>query len=162
MRKFYLNISSKKDLVGLSKYIITSNHEIYLRVIQNVQGFLVMTPTAVDDRSFYSVHDNLEKIMKSAVMTAEFYNIQPVKKRDFRGRDYVEICVCENLDIVTETVRKFFDIFDNHLSGEEFIENKPRRYMGSNLYNELGIGDGEDVYLSDGVYLRSDGSMYEN
>lgn len=29
------------------------------------------------------------------------------------------------------------------------------------IYSDLCVGDGEDVYLSDGIYMRPNGKIYE-
>ena len=70
--------------------------------------------------------------------------------------------------LVSDLARQFIEIgdvdralLDNH--GDSYKERARARDAAEgslqNLYQELDIGDGEPVYLSDGVWLNSDGSM---
>lgn len=49
----------------------------------------------------------------------------------------------------------------NGITGTQQKREYNRKNIPTNFYDELGIGDGEDVYLCDGVWLCSDGSTYE-
>lgn len=93
-------------------------------------------------------------------------NTGPTVERDWKGREYVKVCVITRESGESDgafdeengrALGRFFEIYDNlpKLCSRPIDER-------CNLYDELALDEqGEDVYLSDGVWLSSDGSLHD-
>lgn len=59
-------------------------------------------------------------------------------------------------EVNEEWVTRFFELFDAHGISTNIVE--PGMV---NIYSNLCVEDGEDVCLSDGMYMRPNGTIYE-
>jgi hypothetical protein len=78
-----------------------------------------------------------------------------VVERDHLGREYVKLGFATDIYFLEPAVADFFDIYDHYKSPEARTESEMRE-----LYETLATSDaGEDVYLSDGVWLKREGTL---
>lgn len=125
-----------------------------------------MTATADEDHGRVLVCQDQRRLVEAALRLGTELNTGPSVERDWKGREYVKVAVItrnpgessESFDKENDrAIERFFEIFDAlpRLSDRPVVERR-------NLYDELALGDmGEDVYLSDGVWLSSDGSLHD-
>lgn len=59
-------------------------------------------------------------------------------------------------EVNEEWVTRFFELFDAHEISTNIVEPSM-----VDIYSDLCVEDGEDVYLSDGMYMRPNGTTYE-
>ncbi|EHD13553.1 hypothetical protein CIN_17450 [Commensalibacter intestini A911] len=152
--------SKKEGLDSKEGYIIVRSTTVFLRLLGEKPHYELMTATADEDNGPITVCQNQKQLITSALQLALELKLKPLVTSDHNSRKYVKICSLiiedNNQEIQTkEILKRFFEIYDNYdiksRAEEEMIE----------LYNDLAIDDsGEDVYLSDGMYLSSDGSLH--
>jgi hypothetical protein len=125
-----------------------------------------MTATASEDHGRIRVCGDRPRLVGSAFHLGAELRTEPRVEKDRAGREYVRICVITRTPGQSEEAfedenaalfRRFFQIFDEY--GDP--SSKPAAEMRE-LYDALAIdGRGGDVYLSDGVWLGSDGSVHD-
>lgn len=125
-----------------------------------------MTATASEDSGAIQVCPYQRRLIEAALRTCiELGGTQPKVETDWLGREYVKICtVSQESDESDELVKsqlnavieRFFFFYDNYESPEVRGEDEMQH-----LYDALVVENGEDVYLSDGVWLSSDGSLHD-
>lgn len=159
----------RSDKVGLDSkesYIVIRNGVSFLRILGEDPCWTVMTATASEDNGSIRVCSEKLRLIESALRLCASYGVSPCIDTDHLGREYVKIGTISREPGETEDnfqkennelVQRFFEIFDGHRqlasrSGSEMRE----------LYDSLAADsiDGE-IYLSDGVWLSSDGSVHE-
>ncbi|AFN56481.1 hypothetical protein FBY51_0247 [Zymomonas mobilis] len=147
--------STKSGINTEESFLIVKGNESFLRIIGQNPHYMLMTATANEDNGEYSVCMDTNILLESFQTLAEEININIAYHYDIKKRPYISITFkdkkyfLENGDTI---ISKFFEIYNKLLSSKEMKE----------LYDELSVfNDGRDVYLSDGVYLRKDGSLYE-
>ena len=59
-------------------------------------------------------------------------------------------------EVNEEWVTRFFELFDAHGISTNIVEPDM-----VNIYSNLCVEDGEDVFLNDGMYMRPNGTIYE-
>ncbi|MCK2097783.1 hypothetical protein [Thauera aromatica] len=94
------------------------------------------------------------------------HGASPKVEKDWLGREYVKICVItrepgeseEDFEKDNDSLfRRYFQIFDSYNNIDSRTEDEMRE-----LYEAIAVdNEGGDVYLSDGVWLRSDGSLHD-
>ncbi|MGK2899593.1 MAG: hypothetical protein ACSLE9_13060 [Burkholderiaceae bacterium] len=164
--EFFLLESSKVGLESKESYVVVRNRTAFLRVLGAEPEWSLMTATADEDHGRVLVCADQRRLVEAALRLGAELNTGPTVERDWKGREYVKVCVItRNPGESDEAFDKdnkrafgrFFEIFDSlpRLSARPVVERR-------NLYDELALGDhGEDVYLSDGVWLGSDGSLHD-
>lgn len=158
--------SNKVGLESKESYVIVRNRTSFLRILGAEPEWSLMTATADEDHGRVLVCADQRKLIETALRLGAELKTAPKVERDWKGREYVKICLTtrnsgesdEAFDKSNNcALQRFFDIFDSlpELSGRPSGEKR-------NLYDDLALSDsGEDVYLSDGVWLSSDGSLHD-
>lgn len=158
--------SNKVGLESKESYVVVRDRTAFLRILGAEPEWSLMTATADEDHGRVLVCRDHRRLIEAALRLGAELNTRPSVERDWKGREYVKVAVItRNFGESSEAfdqendraIGRFFEIFDGLLS----LSDRPvveRR----NLYNDLAQGDiGEDVYLSDGVWLSSDGSLHD-
>ena len=154
-----LSPSKKAGLNSKDGYKITRGGTIFLRLLGSASYYELMTATAGEDNGRFPVFGNKMQLIEAAMQTAADFNFQPLVENDFLQREYVKICAFEGLEDkdLEPIVERFFE----HLDKYEPLQQRGNNEM-VDLYETLRIDDiGSDVYLSDGVWLSSDGSLHD-
>ena len=164
MKIFWVQDSQKSGLVSEESFIVGRGTQVFLRILGKEPKWQIMTATASEDDGRLQVCSNRSKLVQAAFVFGYRHNTEPVSKRDWKNREYVLICNLEQKNSITESefnqlfatfIEEFFVVFDEfadaqHDSRDEMIE----------IYESLSDSDmGDGVYLSDGVWLASDGSI---
>ena len=161
---FQIINSTKVGLNSKESYIITRGRISYLRVLGDEPEWTLMTATASEDHGRIQVCDDQRSLIEAALRLGAELKCDPRVEKDFVQREYVNICVItrnpEQSEEVfdsekTNLLRRFFEIFD----GLERSNSRGANEMAE-LYDGLSnYESGEDIYLSDGMWLSSDGSI---
>ncbi|WP_133698746.1 hypothetical protein [Roseateles toxinivorans] len=164
--EFFLLESSKVGLESDESFVVVRNRTAFLRVLGAEPEWSLMTATADEDHGRVLACADQRRLVEAALRLGAELNTRPTVERDRKGREYVKVCVItrdpgqsdEAFDKDNQRAfGRFFEIFDSlpRLNDRPVVERR-------NLYDELALGDhGEDVYLSDGVWLGSDGSLHD-
>lgn len=159
----------KSDKVGLESkesYVVVRGRTAFLRILGAEPEWSLMTATADEDHGRIQVCADQRRLVEAALRLGAELGTAPTVERDWKDREYVKVCaIIRSLGESDEAfdrendraLERFFEIFDglSKLCDRSIIERR-------NLYQELALGDhGEDVYLSDGVWLSSDGALHD-
>jgi hypothetical protein len=147
--------SVKRDLRGEEKFVVIRDNAILLRIIENNERYVVMTPTARDDKGGYELYQDPELLMEIAKTVANYCDLDQGLKEDCKGRNYIEVQACQYISDAYRYAEKFVEILLS--KGHHRSVHNEMKY----LYDDLCFDDGEPVYLSDGMWLYPDGSMSE-
>lgn len=151
--EFDIKRSNKTYINSNEQYIITAHGVVYLRVIGSEGSYVVMTATAGEDFNEEVACSHMVALNEAALRTSKNFGLEPTVKRDYHDREYVEICRCEYLSDAYRAAERLFDLWEECSSDRTVNELV-------DVYSDLAIDDsGDDVYLSDGVWLSSDGSI---
>lgn len=163
---FELWRSPKVGLNSPESYIVVREGISYLRLLGSDPEWDLVTATASEDDGRVAVCRNKRRLIDSALKLGLERNCMPTVEKDWMKREYVRICVItrnpgqEQVTLVeglTTIITRFFEIYDEHLPHESKSGNETRE-----LYAALTVGDpGNDLYLGDGVWLSSDGSLHD-
>ncbi|AOZ70744.1 hypothetical protein LPB142_16565 [Rhodobacter xanthinilyticus] len=126
-------------------------------------GGAIKTATASDFGAAPVFRDReaLTKAMRRGVQNlggrAQDVNIEI----DGKGRRFGEIALAGSREQLIEALRLLAEQMEDHL-GRSFDSAHDSGYSDlRELYHDLHHTEGEPVYLSDGVYLGSDGRLFE-
>ena len=151
--RFDIIRSSKSYINSDEHYIVVFEGVVYLRVVGSEGDYIVMTATAGEDFNGVVAYGNLVELNEAALRASKAFGLIPAVKRDYHGREYVEVCRCEYLSDAYRAAEQVFSLLKKHSperTKKEMVE----------VYSELSVDDsGGDVYLSDGLWLSSDGSV---
>ena len=155
---------SKVGLESEEGFVIVRGGIGYLRVLGGEPRWLLMTATADEDHGRILVCQDRVRLAAAARQLCNEIGVTPSVELDRAGREYVVICEIERKPGEAERAfdeandflfTKFFAIFDGLADTGAASGSEMRR-----LYQDLAVSDrDEDVYLTDGVWLRSDGSL---
>jgi hypothetical protein len=144
------------------QFIVTRGSIGFLRLIGEEPHYKIMTATAGEDTGEIRPHKNRKRIIETALRTSarmmppgttETHYPNPTS--DHQGREYIEICAFEYISDAYRVAEEFFRIFD-----ECKETDAPPADEMQKIYAELSIDlSGDDIYLSDGVWLSSDGTL---
>lgn len=138
------------------EYRICSKPYVFLRLISDRDGFRLMTATASEDGAQYRAYDDQEALVRVAAAVFAERDLEPAEKQDHKGRPYIETRVSPD----DRDLKTIANIVLNRL-GFEDNQVLAHREMKA-IYDEFAIDDsGEDTYLSDGVWITSDGRLIE-
>lgn len=155
--------STKAGLLSEGSWLVVRGSTSYLRVLGQEPSWTLVTATANEDNGLIRVCRERRRLIETAIRLCSAMGLGPHEAKDRFGRDYVNICRIvrvANDDVqgeLEQVVHKFFDLFDERDAraagpGQEMVE----------LYEVMSSGDdGSDVYLSDGLWLSSDGSLHD-
>jgi len=150
---FDIKRSNKAYINSSEHYIITAHGVVYLRVVGSEGGYVVMTATAGEDFNGESACTKMVALNEAALRASKTFGLEPAVKRDYHGREYVELCRCEFISDAHRAAERLFEFFEDSSTdrtSNELVE----------VYTSLAIDDsGDAVYLSDGMWLNSDGSI---
>lgn len=159
----------KSNKVGLDSeegYVVVRNGISFLRILGGEPKWIVMTATASEDHGRIRVCSERLRLVESALRLCAECGSNPGVEKDWLGREYVKIGTItrevgeseEDFQSVNDTLfQRFFEIFDSYRSLGSREGGEMRE-----LYGVLAVDDeGGDVYLSDGVWLTSDGSLHD-
>lgn len=158
--------SSKVGLDSEESYVVVRNGISFLRILGGEPNWIVMTATASEDHGRIKVCAERPRLVGSAFLLSVEHGGHPKVEKDWLGREYVKICLITRKPGESEDefqsqndalFQRLFEIFDSYNSLGSREGNEMRE-----LYDVLALGDdGGEVYLSDGVWLSSDGSLHE-
>jgi len=124
-----------------------------------------MTATASeDDKSFVVCSDKIN-LTSSALRLGTALNIPPFRDTDRSGRKFIRMCQItfipdrrdDDLKELFTVLEKFFEIYDSCSPNSRAAIAEMRE-----MYSALShSSSNEDVYLSDGVWLSSDGRLHD-
>lgn len=154
-----VNRSQKIGLTGEENYIVARGNVGYLRIVGGSPCWSVMTATVGEDHGQIRACPNQLRLRDAAKRLGTELNTNPYARLDRGKREYVVICGLSDAapgaikDRTLEALcKRFFEIYDLEAGRDEMRD----------LYRALTDGrDDEKVYLSDGVWLSSDGSMHD-
>lgn len=136
------------------EYCICSNHIVLFRIISEGSELRLMTATAPEDAAEFRAFDDQQLLISSTLGVFGDFDIEFVMKTDCAGRPYVEAKFSKDNDI-------------NHVAtmildrmGFKDAEVFALREMKA-LHDEFATDDGEDAYLSDGMWVTADGRLVE-
>ena len=162
-REIEIHPSNKRGFGGQESHIVTRGRTSYLRIIGNDPDYRLMTATAdEDDRSFRVCSEKI-KLVASAIKLRTNYSAASPIQTDSSGRRFILICAAkfdpktqiEDLRELRGVIDEFFSIFDTINPAEPETVGEMKE-----LYSIMSVDDSnDDVYLSDGVWLGSDGSL---
>ncbi|MGE6384728.1 hypothetical protein ACQKEN_03510 [Pseudomonas sp. NPDC078416] len=158
--------SKKTGLNSPESYVVVREETGFLRILGDDPQWELMTATASEDHGRVKVCANQLRLIESALRLGAELETSPSVERDWAGREYVKICVItqhrnqNDKDFNSELAAafsRFFEIYESYTD----VRYRAREEMVE-LYNDLSTGDlSDEVYLSDGVWLGSDGSLFD-
>lgn len=135
--------SKKVGLESKESYVVVRDRTAFLRILGAEPEWCLVTATADEDHGRVLVCLDRRRLIEAALRLGVELNTEPTVKRDWKGREYVKVCVItresgesdkafdkEN----TRALGRFFEIFDGlpRLSDRPIIERR-------NLYDELAL-----------------------
>jgi hypothetical protein len=144
--------SSKKFGTNQKQEKITSGSYVLFRVVLRDGVYAVMTATAAEDDQTYAPYPDQQRLMREAVcIISEWPGIY---KSDTFGRPYVEFVGMENLESIKAKANRVADA----LGLDPIVASWTLR----DIWEEFHVGDyDEPAYLSDGMWVTSDGRLIE-
>lgn len=168
---FQIVSSQKVGLESEESYIVVRGQVSYLRVLGREPLWEVMTATASEDDRTFTVCSERSRLIGTAIKLCGELQFRGLQKKDVVGRDYVKICAIrrddkrEPLDELAEIANRYFELFDeagSHDLNEDKGGGSSAATDMQELYDAISSSNkGEDVYLTDGVWLASDGSIHD-
>ena len=163
---FEIRESQKVGLNSKESHIVIRGRTSYLRILGGEPQWELMTATADEDEGGLLVCRQQPRLIESALRLGAELDTAPIVEKDWLGREYVKICVIKRhpgedaqkvRGEVDKVIARFFELYESH----EPPTSRSRDEM-QDLYGALAIDDaGSDVYLSDGVWLSSNGSLHD-
>lgn len=163
---FKLLRSHKLGLEGSENYVVARDNVVYLRIVGGGPRWDVMTATADEDQGGITACPNQLRLREAAKRIGTELKTKPCERLDWLAREYVVICgylidrpdePLANQAGLLDFCTRFFETYDDLQTAPEDARNEMR-----DLYRALAGGcDGGAVYLSDGVWLSSDGLMQD-
>ncbi|MEL7737496.1 hypothetical protein AAG614_03870 [Citromicrobium bathyomarinum] len=161
---YWIEKSNKSGLVSEESYIVGRGNELFLRILGGQQERHVMTATASEDDGGIKVFGDRARLVEAAFKIGHKWETVPIAKRDRLDREYVSICTLtqsegESDEEYDEDLDKFLTEFFSILDVGRGPEDRARDEM-IDIYQAIAGDDtGGAVYLSDGLWLGSDGSI---
>lgn len=156
--------SEKVGLDSKEGYVVVRNGMSFLRILGEEPNWALMTATASEDQGRIQVCPERLRVVESALRLCAEHGGSPGVTKDRIGREYAKIGTITREpgeskdDFQSENdalFQRFFEIFDSYRSLDSRGGGEMRE-----LYGELVVDDeGGDVYLSDGIWPSSDGSL---
>lgn len=151
---FDIRKSEKSGFDSPEQFVVVLDGAVFLRIAGTEGAYDVMTATTGEDTTGLPVFADQAALMNAARDVAVKDGLQPQTSRDREGRPFVDICGCHYLSDAHRVAELLFATL--------FPKGKPASDGGGDLRelhaNMRPDGD-EDVYLQDGVWLASDGTL---
>lgn len=160
--EYEIRESRKQGFNSKESYIVTRGRTSFLRVVGEHPSYDLMTATASEDGNDFIVCNDKVKLLSAALQLASEVGVPPVPRKDRSGREFLYICSIhlvkpDSLSEVHAALGKFFKFFDAVAPNPGVEQDEMRQ-----LYSDLAVDDSlNDVYLSDGIWLSSDGSLHD-
>ncbi len=164
-KEIIVHTSQKRGFGNQESHIITRGKTSYLRIVGKYPNYTLMTATASeDDKSFYVCNEK-SRLIASAIQLRLESNASSIPDKDSSGREFIQICEItfdlgeklEDQEELCNLIERFFEIFDSC----DFSKSKVLDDM-KEMYEVLAVDDSnDDLYLSDGVWLSSDGHLHD-
>lgn len=161
---YEIHQSNKRGFNTKESYVVTRGRVSFLRIVGGEHSFDMMTATASEDNpgGFRVCSDRLN-LIGAAVQIANELGVEPVFSKDSAGREFINICSIsfqdpdKDMAEIERALTRFFEIFDHASAGRQREGDEMQE-----IYGALASDDsGGDVYLSDGVWLSSNGSLHD-
>ena len=150
---FDIRKSRKGHIDSPEHFIVVRDGIVYLRIVGEEGRYRVMTATAGEDDASALAFNNQVALNEAALRVSASLHISPVVKTDYHGREYVDVCGCEYLSDAYRAAEMLFQTLQDSLQARSEADMR-------SIYSDLAIDDsGDDVYLSDGMWLSSDGTI---
>lgn len=161
--KFKIIKSDKAGLTSEESLLVVRNNVSYLRILGKEPQWEVMTATASEDDGGIQVCRDRIRLVESAIRLCHAMKMDPNNLRDRHGREYVKICIIVREDHDTDTERELIGVIERFFQEFDTGPQPPGHASDMvDIYESISHGgDGEDVYLSDGVWLSRDGSLHD-
>jgi hypothetical protein len=153
MVEFDIKRSTKAYINSSEHYIITECGVVYLRVVGAEGNYVVMTATAGEEFAGDVACPDMISLNLAALRTSKTFGLKPIVKQDYHGREYVEICRCEFISDAFRAAERLFKIYEECSS--DWTKNELFEVYANLTMDNLGA----DIYLSNGMWLSSDGSI---
>ncbi|TNJ06418.1 hypothetical protein CF115_14125 [Aeromonas veronii] len=159
----------KSDKVGLNSkesYVVIRGKTSFLRILGCEPEWEIMTATASEDHSKIKVCGNQRRLIEAALRLGAELGTKPTVEKDWIKREYVKICVIyqdpgQNDANFNKELRDLLESFFSYYDKYQVPSIRGSKEMQA-LYDVLASNDQDcDVYLSDGVWLSSDGSIHD-
>lgn len=148
--------ASNKLSSNQSEYAISSRSYVFFRVITDQNGTRLMTATAAEDSGSDRVYEDQKALITATVRTLEKYEFQWASKVDHVGRAYIETSVYPDYDDIVHIANVALEDMGFDDISIQAIQDIRR------IYEEFSIDEsGEDTYLSDGMWVTSDGRIVQ-
>lgn len=159
--------SNKTGLNARESYIVIRERVLFLRIIGEDPHYKVWTATASEDNEQFLVCEDKVRLISAALQFGAELDTQPSYSRDTSGREFIYICEInvkpggtskDDVDELYRVIGRFFEIYDACDPSQPEQRNEMQE-----IYHCFATDDsGDDVYLSDGVWLSNNGTMYES
>jgi len=171
---YEIHKSIKAGFKTKESYLVTRGRTSFLRIIgEHLIGehssYRMMTATADEDCGDFLVCKDKVRLTSAALQFGTELDTQPSFSKDTSGREFVHICTInirlggtpkedeDDLDELYRALSRFFEIYDASDPSKPEQLNELRE-----IYQALAQDDSSgDVYLSDGVWLSSDGLLHD-
>lgn len=157
--------SIKSGIDSRESYVVVRDGISFLRILGADPSWQLMTATASEDNGRARVCSSQLRLVESGLRYSSELNVSPLVRKDLLGREYVTVCNLTRrigMDMAAfvaelfPLINRFFEIYDACSD----IKSRGQNDMVA-LYRSLASCDlGQGVYLSDGMWLTSDGSLH--
>jgi hypothetical protein len=149
-------IDSNKDGINNQESAsVVCDGTIYLRIWTRSPKFELVTATASENNGYPTVCNEQTRLIATASSLCAKHGGNPEIRKDHAGRIFAVICIADSVIELGPVIEEFFDIYDQYKHPNPDSANEMRE-----LYKTLSTSESDDaVYLSDGVWLRSDGTL---
>lgn len=148
--------TSNKLSLRQEEFRICSKPYVFFRLIAGRDGVRLMTATAAEDTAEYRAYENQASLISATSRAFEDRSLNYETKNDLMGRSYVETSVYPDKNDLLHLAATVLDQI-----GFEDISVLALREMKA-IYDGFSVDDsGEYTYLSDGIWITSDGRLIE-
>lgn len=158
--------SNKSGFFAKNHYIVTRDKTVYLRLVGDDSEYVLMTATAGEDSRNFTACRDKKRLVSVAWQFSLSGGFNPKSCQDRSGREFIEKLDFNLYQISDQSglfdkfdqfIKEFFEAYDkfdvNNVSWQNDMQD---------IYRSLAPDDsGGDVYLNDGVWLASDGSLHD-
>jgi len=162
---YEIHNSNKTGIKTKESYVVTRGRTSFLRIIGEDPSYLIMTATASEDNGEFVVCKDKVRLISAALQLGAELGTGPSLSKDRSRREFALICelnlnsgkTAKDYVELDGALSKFFEFYDTSDPSKSEQVNEMRE-----IYQSFAQDDsGDDVYLSDGVWLSSDGSLHD-